>query len=437
MVPKDGLSLKDLLRHFLDFRLVTVTRRFEYQLRQLRQRIHILEGFAIIFNALDQAIKIIRNSSGKPDAADKLKAAFKLDDLQVTAILDSQLYKIAQMEIQKILDELKEKKKQAEEIEAILASKKKLWNVIKGEMEALIEKFPERRKTRMATDEDVLEFDEEAYIARENTNVVLTRNGWIKRVGRLSSVESTRVQEGDEVVAVVPGSTLDHVVFFADDGAAYTMRINEVPATAGYGDPITKFFKLGDGVKVVAAVTTDPRFTPADSPPKGDNPTGPFIMVCTRNGYVLRTPLTAFRVESTKSGRRYVKLEEGDKVTMVRLAGGEDGVMLATTGGYVTHFPLDQVTVLSGVGRGVIGIKLDPNDECVGGTLVGGRFDKLVLETENGKTQDFGPGAIKSRARGAKGDRPGQRTRFVRVVPPPIELADWEAVDGKKAKDAE
>jgi len=437
MVPKDGLSLKDLLRHFLDFRLVTVTRRFEYQLRQLRQRIHILEGFRVIFNALDEAIKIIRNSSGKPDAADKLKTAFKLDDVQVTAILDSQLYKIAQMEIQKILDELKEKKKQAEEIEAILASKKKLWSVIKGELEALIEKFPDRRKTRMATDEDVLEFDEEAYIARENTNVVLTRNGWIKRVGRLSSVESTRVQEGDEVVAVVPGSTLDHVVFFADDGAAYTMRINEVPATAGYGDPITKFFKLGDGVKVVAAVTTDPRFTPADSPPKGDNPTGPFIMVCTRNGYVLRTPLTAFRVESTKSGRRYVKLEEGDKVTMVRLAAGEDGVMLATTGGYVTHFPLDQVSALSGVGRGVLGIKLDTDDECVGGTLVGGRFDKLVLETENGKTQDFGPGAIKSRARGAKGDRPGQRTRFVRVVSPPIELADWDAVDGKKSKDGE
>lgn len=437
MVPKDGLSLKDLLRHFLDFRLITVTKRFEYQLRQLRQRIHILEGFATVFNALDQAIKIIRNSSGKPDAAEKLKTAFKLSDVQVNAILDAQLYKIAQMEIQKILDELKEKRKQADEIESILASKKKLWNVIKGEIEALIEKFPERRKTRMATDEDVLEFDEEAYIARENTNVVLTRNGWIKRVGRLSSVESTRVQEGDEVVAVVPGSTLDHVVFFADDGAAYTMRINEVPATAGYGDPITKFFKLGDGVKVVAAVTTDPRFTPADLPPKGDNPSGPFVMVGTRNGFVLRTPLTAYRVESTKSGRRYIKLEEGDKVVMVRLPSDEDGVMLATTGGYVTHFPLNQVTVLSGVGRGVVGIKLDPDDVSVGGVLVGGRFDKLVLETENGKTQDFGPGAIKSRARGAKGDKPGQRTRFVRVVPPPIELADWDAVEGKKPKGAE
>lgn len=435
MVPKDGLSLKELLQHFLDFRYATVKRRFEYELRVLRRRIHILEGFAIIFNALDQAIKIIRNSSGKPDAAEKLKAAFKLDDEQVTAILDAQLYKIAQMEIQKILDELKEKKERAKEIETILASKKKMWGVITGELEALIEKFPERRKTRMATDEDVLEFDEEAYIARENTNVVLTKNGWIKRVGRLASVESTRVQEGDEVVSVVPGSTLDHVAFFADDGTAYTMRINEVPATSGYGEPITKFFKLNDGVRVVTAVTTDPRFTPADAPAKRDVPGGPYVLVGTKNGYVLRIPLAAYRTESTKSGRRYAKLEDGDKVVLVRLTASEEGVMLATTGGYVTHFPLDQVTILSGAGKGVFGIKLEPGDDCLGGTLAGGRFDKLIVETETGKTQDFGPGAVKSRNRGGKGDKPGQRTRFARVLPPPIELTDWDAVEGKKPKD--
>jgi DNA gyrase subunit A len=433
MVPKDGLSLKELLQHFLDFRFLTVKRRFEYELRQLRKRIHILEGFAIIFNALDQAIKIIRNSSGKPDAADKLKSTFRLDDEQVTAILDAQLYKIAQMEIQKILEELKQKKERAKEIEGIIASKKKLWGVIKGEMEALIEKFPERRKTRMATEEDVLEFDEEAYIVRENTNVILTRNGWIKRVGRLAAVESTRVQEGDEVIAVVPGSTLDHVIFFADDGTAYTMRINEVPATAGYGEPITKFFKLADGVRILTAFTTDPRFTPVDRPSKNDTPGGPFLLVATKNGYVLRTPLTPFRAESTKAGRRYCKLEEGDKVVMVRLVGDEEGVMLATAGGYVTHFPIDQVTILSGVGKGVFGIKLEPNDDCIGGVLVGGRFDKLVLETESGKTQEFGRMAIKSRNRGSKGDRPGARTRFARVIPPPIELTDWEAVEGKKS----
>jgi DNA gyrase subunit A len=431
MVPKDGLSLRDILAHFLRFRLATVRRRFEYHLRVLRRRIHVLEGFAIIFNALDRAIKLIRESSGKADAAEKLKAAFGLDDEQAAAVLDAQLYKIAQMEIKKILEELAEKKKEAAKIEAVLASEKKLWGVIRDEFERLTAAFPERRKTRMASDEDVLEFDEEAYIVRENANVVLTRNGWLKRVGRLQSVESTRVKEGDEVVAVIPASTLDHVAFFTDDGAAYTMRVNEVPATAGHGEPITKFFKLADGVRVVAAVTTDPRFTPADQPAAGDLPGGPFLLVATKGGNVLRIPLAGFRSESTKAGRRYVKLEGGDRVVLVKLAGDETGVMLASARGHLIHFPVDQVNVLSGPGKGVIGVKLDGDDECIGGVLVGGRFDKLQVETDSGKVQEFGPGAIKSQNRGGKGEKPGARTTFARVVPAPIELVNWDEVDGK------
>ncbi|HUR53304.1 MAG TPA: DNA topoisomerase (ATP-hydrolyzing) [Gemmataceae bacterium] len=431
LVPRDGLGLKAILQHFLDFRLITVRRRFEHELRVLRRRIHILEGFAVIFNALDKAIKIIRESSGKADAAEKLMATFKLDEEQVTAILDSQLYKIAQMEIKKILDELAEKKKEADRIESILASKKKLWGVIKGEMEELVEKFGERRKTRMASDEDVLTFDEEAYIVRENTNVVLTRNGLVKRIGRLKDVETTRVQEGDAVIAVVPGSTLDHVVFFADDGTAYTMRMNEVPATTGYGEPIAKFFKLADQVKIISAISTDPRFTPAEQPATGDEPGGPYLLVVTSAGFVLRLPFSLYRTESTKAGRRFAKLETGDKATMAALVGDHTGVMLASSGGHLIHFPVEQVNILSGVGKGVIGMKLDGHEVCLGGVLVGGRFDKLVMETENGKEQEFGPGAIKSQNRGGKGEKPGVRTKFARVVPPPIELVSWDEVEGK------
>src|SRR5205807_8174166 len=113
--------------------------------------------------------------------------------------------------------------------------------------------------TRIASGEETPEFDEEAYIVRENTNVVLTRDGWIKRVGRLASVEGTRTREGDAVIAVVPGSTLDQVIFFADDGTAYTTRINAVPASSGYGEPVAKFFRLGDQVRVLDAATTDER----------------------------------------------------------------------------------------------------------------------------------------------------------------------------------
>ena len=431
LVPRDGLSLKAILQHFLDFRFETVKRRFEYELRKLRARIHILEGFRIIFNALDRAIKLIRESNGKADAAEKLMAEFKLDGEQVNAILDVQLYKIAKLEINKILEELREKKKRAEEIETILASKKRMWTVIKIELEKLAEEFPERRKTRMASDEDVLEFDEQAYIVRENANVVLTRDGWIKRVGKIASVETTRVREGDAVIAVLPGSTLDHAVFFADDGTAFTMRINEVPASSGYGDPIAKFFKLADGVRVIGAVTTDPRFTPADR----DVERGPHLFVATSAGNVLRTPLAGFRPESTKVGRRFVKLDDGDKVVMVQLVADEESVMLATRQGYIIHFKLDEVNILAGVGKGVIGIKLGDDDTCIGGTLIGGsRFDKIVVEQSNGKEASYGREARRVVGRGGKGDEVVKRLTHVRVVPPAIELVNWDEIEGKNGK---
>src|SRR5207248_9745127 len=133
-------------------------RRFEYDLERLRERIHILEGFRTIFDALDKALKLIRESEGKKDAAEKVIKAFKLDEIQANAVLDAQLYKIAQLEIKQILDELKEKAAQAAKIEGILRSDKKLWGVVKDELAALGETYKERRRTAMASGEDTPEF---------------------------------------------------------------------------------------------------------------------------------------------------------------------------------------------------------------------------------------------------------------------------------------
>jgi DNA gyrase subunit A len=432
----ERLGLKGILRHFLDFRLATVRRRFQFELDQLRRRIHILEGFRIIFDALDRALKIIRESEGKADASARLIKAFKIDEEQAAAILEAQLYRIAQMEIQKILDELKEKKAEAERIEAILASQKKLWGVVKDELAEVGEKFKERRRTSLGSSEDAPDFDPEAYIVRENTNVVLTREGWIKRVGRLASVEGTRVREGDEVIAVVPGSTLDHVVFFADDGTAYTMRMNEIPASSGYGEPIAKFFRLADQVRILTAVTTDERFTPVNSPPENGEPAGPYLLVVTAQGQVLRTPLAPFRTASTKVGRRYVKLNEGDRVVMATvLNGDEETLYLASAGGHVIHFPVSEVNILSGVGKGVMGIKLEEGDTCLGGALMSGRFDKMVLQTSGDRTMEFGRGKYEVTSRGGKGFEAVKRTTFVRVVPPPIALVDWDALEGGKREE--
>jgi DNA gyrase subunit A len=425
------IGLKEMLRYFLDFRLQTVRKRFEYELEVLRKRIHILEGFKIIFNALDRAIRMIRESQGRADAAEKLMKAFKLDEIQTDAILDAQLYKIAQMEIQKILDELEDKTKQAEKIEAILKSEKKLWSIVKDELGQLGEKFGDRRRTKLGSSEDTLDFDPEAFIVKENTNVVVTADGWIKRVGRLASVEGTRVRDGDAVIAVAPASTHDHVIFFVDDGTAYTMRANEVPASSGYGEPITKFFKLDDQVKILGAATTDERFLPLDIPAAKDDPSGPYLLVVTRQGLTLRTPLAPFRTASNKLGRRYVKLNEGDKVVMTTvLVGDEESIFLASADGHVIHFRIDEINVLAGIGKGVIGIKMADDDKCLGGALITRKSQMLQVETSGGKVLEY-TGRHETVARGGKGFEAVKRSSLVRIIPPPIELVNWDEIEGK------
>jgi DNA gyrase subunit A len=439
LVPDDAgvmqprrLGLKELLRYFLDFRLETVRKRFEYELDLLHKRIHILKGFKIIFDALDKAIKLIRESQGRADAAEKLMKAFALDQIQTNAILDAQLYKIAQMEIKKILDELKEKKAQAEEIEAILKSTRRQWTIVKNELNELTEKYGEKRRTRLGSSEDELEFSAEAFIVKENTNVVLTSDGWIKRVGRLASVEGTRVREGDAVIAVAPASTLDHVVFFADDGTAYTMRVNEVPASSGYGEPISKFFKLDDQVKLLGATTTDNRFIPEKiKPPSKDDPPGPYLLFVTKDGLCARTPLEPYRIESTKVGRRYARLNEGDKVVMTAiLLSEEESIFLCSADGHVIHFRLDEINILSGVGKGVIGIKLAEDDRCLGGALIARKSQMLQVETSGGKILEF-TGRHDTVSRGGKGFEAVKRASLVRVLPAAIDLVNWEEIEGK------
>lgn len=420
------LSLTALLRHFLDFRFQCVTRRFEFQLRQLERRIHILEGFVIVFKALEQALKIIHASEGKADAASRLMKAFPLDAEQTDAVLELALYRISALEIDRILEELKDKKAEAEGIRKILSSKSRLWKVVETELEEIAEKFGDARRTALGSEDEIAEFDPQAYIVRENTNVVVTRDGWIKRVGRLQKVESTRVREGDSVLAVVPGSTLENVVVFSTDGVAYTLPIEQVPPSSGYGDPLSKLVRVGDGARTIWAVSTDPRFTPADSTIRKNQPPAPYLLIATRSGQVMQLSFSPFRPPSTKAGRRFCRLREGDSVAFVELMRDAETLFLATRDARVIHFKIDDVPILGGPGKGVRGIKLAPNDEVLGAMPLGRPGDALHVINANDKSLSFGQMKYGVTSRGGKGIKTSTRTGFKEIVPRPIELVDWE-----------
>ncbi|HEY5952436.1 MAG TPA: DNA topoisomerase IV subunit A [Kofleriaceae bacterium] len=412
-------GIKEMLEHFLDFRIITTTRRFEYQLEQLRKRIHILEGFTTIFDALDETIKIIRASDGKEDAAGKIMKRFKLDDVQTDAILELKLYKLAKLEINVIREELAEKATEAKRIQKILNSEKALEDVVRGELEEIVQQYgtPRRTKTAAAGAEE-MEFDADAFIVEEDAHVVVTKDGWIKRVRELKDPNQTRTREGDAVTHVLPGSTKEKVIFFTNRGSAYVIKINDIAATTGYGDPAQKYFKFGDGEQIVAAMTLDPR---AMVPPT--------LLAISRQGFGLRFATAQHSEVTTKAGRRYARPKDGDEILSVIPCNDSDVVVAATRNGHVLHCKADEIAKLEGAGRGVTVIKVAPGDAVIG-FIAGGKGDVLALATEKGnrdESQKADPKQVSSR--GGKGRQVVKKAHLV-VVPKPVTIQPLANAEG-------
>jgi DNA gyrase subunit A len=412
-------GIKEMLEHFLDFRIITTTRRFEYQLRKLKERIHILDGFVTIFDALDETIKIIRASDGKEDAAQKIMKRFKLDEIQVDAILELKLYKLAKLEINVIREELDAKAAEAKRIQKILNSEDKLEDVVRGELEEIAKEYgtPRRTKTAAAGAEE-MEFDADAFIVEEDAHVVVTKDGWIKRVRELKDPNQTRTREGDAVTHVLPGSTKEKVIFFTNRGSAYVIKINDIAATTGYGDPAQKYFKFGDGEQIVAAMTLDPR---AMVPPT--------MLAISKLGFGLRFATAQHTEITTKAGRRYARPKDGDEILGVVPCNDSDVVVAATRNGHVLHCKADEIAKLEGAGRGVTVIKVTPGDAVIG-FIAGGKGDVLQLATEKGnrdESQKADPKQVSSR--GGKGRQVVKKAQLV-VVPKPVTIQPLANAEG-------
>src|SRR6478752_4933364 len=267
----ERLDLKQILWHFLHFRLEVVTKRLEHELAALKKRIHILEGFEKVFDALDEIIRMIRKSDGKADAAEKIMKRFELDAEQTDAILELKIYRLARLEILIIRNELDEKRKRARQIGGLLKDEESRWKLVRSELEDIQQKYGDakidKRRTRIESDTEQ-EYTADDFIVEEDNVVIVSRDGWVKRQKDVKDLSTTRLREGDAVLAAFAGSTRATCTFFSNFGAAYTCRIIDVPASTGYGEPIQRLFKLKDGERVVAALSLDPRVTGNITPRK-------------------------------------------------------------------------------------------------------------------------------------------------------------------------
>ena len=428
LVPTEGnpevgrperLDLHQMLFYFLHFRLDVVTKRLEHELESLKKRIHILEGFEQVFDALDEILKIVRKSEGKADAAQGIMKRFSLDAEQTDAILELKIYRLARLEILVIRKELDEKRKRARQIGGLLKSETSRWAIVREEIDAVQKKYGDARRTKISSDEGESEYTAEDFIVEEDNVVIVSRDGWVKRQKEVKDLATTRLREGDAALAVLAGSTRATAVFFSNFGVAYTARVADVPASTGYGEPIQRFFKLKDGERIVGALSLDPRAVGEITAKKEGAEPKVHAVAVTSDGYSLRFSLEPFIEPSTRSGRRYARTGEGAEVVGVaRLTGGEI-LIAATREARAILTRADEVNFLSGPGRGVILIKLAAKEDRVLGFVASsGDRDLMTVETSRGAEQTISTTKYEVTGRGGKGRELLQRGQFTKVVLP-------------------
>jgi DNA gyrase subunit A len=420
----ERLDLHTALMYFLQFRLQVVTNRLEHELESLKKRIHILEGFEKVFDALDEIIRIIRKSEGKADSAEKIIKRFNLDAEQADAILELKLYRLARLEILVIQNELADKRKRARQISSLLKDEEGRWKVVRDEIEEIQRKYggkEDKRRTLIETEEEV-SFTADDFIVEEDNVVIVSRDGWVKRQKEVRDLSTTRLREGDSVLAVLQGSTRAAAVLFSNFGAAYTSRIIDVPASTGYGEPVQKLFKLRDGERIVAAFSLDQRSIGDIATRKEGEPPPVHAIAVTSDGYSLRFSFEPFVEPSTRAGRRYARLGEGVEVVGVARVTGDEVIIAATADARALLCRADEVNYLSGPGKGVILIKLTGDEDHVLGFIASsGDRDLLRVETSRGGEQTISTMKYEVTGRGGKGRELLQRGQFTRIVPNDIE----------------
>jgi DNA gyrase subunit A len=434
-------TIVEILRFFLQFRHQVVTRRLEHELAALDKRIHILEGFALIFDALDEIIKIIRKSDGKADAADKIMKRFKqLDADQTDAILELKLYRLARLEINLVLDELKDKKKRQREIKKLLADdesdlKSGRWGIVRDEINDLLSRYggnarkkddPGNRRTKIESAGEEPEFSAEDFIVAEDAHVLITADGWIKRQKEIKDPEATRMREGDRVLACVAGSTRATVLFFSSLGVCYTARIIDIPATTGYGEPIQKLFKLKDGEKIVAAYSADPRVLKdyEEDPKHPDACPYTHAIAASTDGYALRFSVGPFVEPSTRAGRKYARPKKGEAITEAYLCTGHEVLLAVSEQCRAMVCSAEEVNYLSGPGKGVQLIKLGKDDRLIGFKPSAGERDLLRVKTNRGAEKTISTAKYRVVSRGGKGWEVQKNGRISSILPDPITAPD-------------
>jgi len=358
------LTLKNVLEEFIKHRQKVVRRRTQFELKQAKDRAHILEGLKIALDHIDEVISTIRKSETKEIAHKNLIVKFKLSDKQSTAILEMRLSALAGLERQKVEDELKEKLELIKKLEAILGSESEILRIIKKELLEMMEKYADKRRT-IINEQQIGQFKAEDLIPNEEVIVSLTNGNYIKRVPVSTyrsqnrggkGVAGMTTKEEDAVEHLLVTWTHHDIMFFTDKGRVFNCKVYDLPSSSriAKGQAIVNILQMAPDEKVTAVITLDSK--------KKDGLK--YFFMGTKNGVVKKTEIEAYR-NVRKTGLIAVKLNADDKLKWVMTTTGNDKIIIVTRNGQSIYFNEKDVRPMGRSAAGVRGIRLRPGDEAI------------------------------------------------------------------------
>ncbi len=392
------LTLKDMIVEYVKHREEIVTRRTKFDLKVAEEQAHILEGLRIALKNLDAVIALIKRSKTVEEAREGLMSRFKLTKVQSQAILDMKLQRLTGLEREKIEEEYQKLKKLIAELKELLASRKKILGIIKKELLEMKEKYGDARRTTLAAAAE--EIEEEALIPDIEVAILITRDGYIKRMpvsvfrsqlrgGR--GVAGMATREEDEIDKIIVASTLNYILFFTNKGKVYKKRVYEIPEAgrAAKGQSIENLLEVGKEEQVTVAI-------PVKTFEKNK-----FLVMATKGGKVKKTSLDDFE-SIRRTGIIAIGLKDGDELGWVRETDGKQEIILCTKNGLLIRFRENNVRPMGRTAAGVKGITLRKGDSVVSMDIVTEKMDLLEVSIDGyGKRMEMKN--FRVQGRGGKG----------------------------------
>ncbi len=401
------LNLKEVLEHFLTHRFEVVRRRLEFDLAVAKARAHILEGLKIALDHIDEVIETIKKSETKELAGEALQKKFGLTEIQAKAILEMRLQTLAGLERKKIEDELAEKLALIKELESILASREKMADIIKRELEEVKEKFGDKRKTKVHP-QGLGKFSAKDTIPDEEMLVVLTKENYVKRLSPSvfrtqrrggGGVVGAKTKDEDVIIKTTFGTNHNDLLFFTSLGRVFSLPMYEIPEAGrtAKGTPIVNLLQLQPEEKITEILNLS-------------RAAGEYIFMCSTGGTVKKTALDQFQ-NIRRSGLIACGLKGGEMLQWARVSSGEDEIFIVTNEGKSIKFPEADVRPMGRSAAGVRGIRLKGADRVIEMDLLRDEEAKLLVVMENGLGKMSKVNLFRAQSRGGSGVKAANLTK--------------------------